>query len=81
MTNGELTVPIKNYINKCLSSSTFPDEFKIAEIIPVYKKQDVNDKTNYRPISLLPIISKIFEKVLYSQLETVANKIFFTKTV
>ena len=44
--------------------------------MPVCKKQDVNDKINYQPISLLPIISKAFEKVLYSQLETVVNKIF-----
>ena len=44
--------------------------------MPVYKKQDVNDKINYQPIGLLPIISKAFEKVLYSQLETVVNKIF-----
>ena len=47
--------------------------------MPVYKKQDVNDKINYQPISLLPIISKAFEKVLYSQLETVVNKIFWQK--
>ena len=57
-------------------SSTNPDELKIANIVPVYKKQSVNDKTNYRPISLLPIISKLFEKVPYGQLETVANEIF-----
>ena len=41
--------------------------------------QDVSNKTNYRLITLLPIISKIFEKVLRSQLETVANKIFSSK--
>ena len=60
----------------CISSSTFPDKLKITDIIPVYKKHDQNNKTNYWPISLLPIISKTFEKVLYSQLRTVANKIF-----
>ena len=46
-------------------------------ILSQYTKiEDVNNKNNYRPISLLPIISKIFEKVLYSQLEIVANKVF-----
>ena len=35
------------------------DELKIADIVPVYKKQDVNDKTNYCPTGLLPIILKI----------------------
>ena len=68
-----------NCINNCISSNTFPDELKIVDVIPVYKKEDVNDKINYQPISLLPIISKIFEKFLYLQLETVANKIFSPK--
>ena len=45
-----------------MSTGTFPDELKIADIVPVFKKEDPNDKTNYRPISLLPLISKIFEK-------------------
>ena len=47
-----------NCINNCISSNTFPDELKIVDVISVYKKQDVNDKINYQPISLLPIISK-----------------------
>ena len=58
---------------------TFPDKRNIADIILVYKKQDVSDIKTDSPIGLLPIISKIFEKVLYSQLETVANKIFSPK--
>lgn len=61
----EVIVPIINYMNKCISWSTFSDEFKIADIYSVYKKENVNYKTSYRPISSLPIISKIFEKVLY----------------
>ena len=48
------------------------DELKNADIIPVYEKQDVNDKTSYQSISLLPIILKIFGKVLYFT----ANKYF-----
>ena len=39
------------------------------------KKEDPNNKTNYRPISLLPIISKIFERVLFKQIEKLAKKI------
>ena len=50
------------------SISSFLDELKITDIMSVYKKQDVSDKTNYQPISLLPIISQIFEKTPYSQL-------------
>ena len=52
---------------------------KLLTLSQSTKKQDENDKADYRPISLLPIISKILEKALYSQLETVANKTFSPK--
>ena len=58
----EIAEPIRNCINSSISTGTFPDELKIADIVPVFKKEDPKDKTNYRPISLLPLISKIFEK-------------------
>ena len=77
MVQEELIVTITNCVNKCISLSTFPDDLKTADVMPVSKKPDVGNKTNYQPISLLPII----EKLLYSQLETIANKIFFTKTM
>ena len=69
----KITTSRHKKIEATVSGWTFVD------IIPVYKKQDVSDKANYRPINLLPIISKIFEMVLYSQLETVANKTFSPK--
>ena len=69
---------VTNCINECISWSTFQDELKIADI-SVYQKQYLNDKTKNQPISLLPFISKIFGKILYSQLETVANKVFSAK--
>ena len=71
--------PFLNTMTQMCLSSTIPDELKFADIVPGYKKQDVKDKSNYRLISFLPIISKLFEKVLYEQLETVANEIFFQK--
>ena len=52
-----------------MSTGTFPDELKIVDIVPVFKKEDPKDKTNYRPISLLPLISKISEKFFISRLK------------
>ena len=54
-------------INQSLLTGIFPDTLKIAKISPVYKKEDPHLTDNYRPISLLPIISKVFEKVVFKQ--------------
>ncbi len=50
-----------------LNTGIFPDKLKIAKINPIYKKDDDNLFTNYRPISLLPAISEVFEKVIFQQ--------------
>ena len=51
----------------------------MADIVPVFKKEDQNDKANYRPINLMSLISKIFEKVLYQQVKDFGNKILSLK--
>lgn len=61
---------ITRCINNALHSCEFPSKLKLAEIIPIHKKAETNMKCNYRPISLLPVVSKIFEKILYSQINT-----------
>jgi hypothetical protein len=63
-----LALPISMLINECFSSSSFPDCLKIAIVTPIYKKGDKNNPSNYRPISSLPIISKIFEINIKNQL-------------
>ncbi len=51
-----------------LKSGILPDKLKIDKVIPLYKKEDETSFSNYRPISLLQAISKIFEKVVFVQL-------------
>lgn len=60
--------PLSHIFNLSLSSGIFPDLLKIAKIIPIYKKDDPSQIVNYRPISLLPSISKILEKIVYNRL-------------
>jgi len=55
-------------VNSSLISGIFPDKLKIAKILPVLKKGDSEDFSSYRPVSLLPIFSKIYERVVYRQL-------------
>ena len=56
-------VKIENDFNVCVESCVFPTQQKHADVTPVYKKGDRNDKANYRPVSILPPMSKIFEKL------------------
>ena len=43
----------------------FPDELKLARVVPIYKSGDKKEVSNYRPISVLSFYSKIFEKIMY----------------
>ena len=58
---------------------SFPGKLKVADVIPVFKKEDSNNKANYRPISLLNIISKRFERVLFELIEKFSEKILSPK--
>ncbi len=59
--------PLTLLINQVLNSGISPDTFKIAKVIPIYKKGDPSLFENYRPISLLPAISKVLEKIIALQ--------------
>ncbi|KAL4227059.1 hypothetical protein ACF0H5_015033 [Mactra antiquata] len=68
--------PLTNIINISISKNCFPDKLKLAQVTPLYKKGDALSKSNYRPVSILPISSKIFEKILSQQLTTYFDDIF-----
>ena len=54
--------------NQRFTKCIFPECFKISKVIPLYKKRDKTDPHNYRPISLLSSLSKIFEKILHKRM-------------
>ena len=63
-------------INHSISNSTFPEQLKWADVRPVFKKNSRTDKENYRPVNILPNISKIYERCLYKQLYDYFDLIF-----
>ena len=54
--------------NMCLRQGCVPDDLKVARVTPIYKSGSKDDFSNYRPVSILPICSKILEKIVYKQL-------------
>ena len=75
-----LATPIAQICNLSIKLLTVPDECKIAKLKPLYKKGKKTDPKNYRPISLLPVISKILEEVIHDQtMDYVTKKIILYK--
>ena len=66
-------------INLCIAAGNFVDDFMQAEIRPFYKKDGRTDKSNYRPISILSNVLKIYERSLYNQLYDYFDKNIFSK--
>ena len=66
--------PLSIIFNDCLNKGKFSHEWKKAKVLPGHKKGNKQSLKNYRPISLLPICSKIFEHLIYNEMFT-----FFTK--
>ena len=55
-----------SFINNSIKSSTFPSCLKEADVTPIHKKGKKDKKGNYRPNSILPVLSKIFERIVYT---------------
>ena len=56
--------PLTYLINLSITQGIFPCEMQLAKVIPIYKSEDVQLVQNYRPISVLPFFSKVFEKII-----------------
>ena len=68
-----LSKPISDLCNLSITSEKFPDICKVAKLKPLYKKGSLTEPCNYRPISLLPLLSEVVEKVTHDQTGTFLN--------
>jgi hypothetical protein len=68
--------PITKLINKSISSAKFPDNLKEAQVVPLYKKNSQLEAGNYRPVNILLVVSKFFERTTYQQLIDYFDSIF-----
>ena len=64
---------ISQMLDLCLSLGKFPDIWKMARVTIIYEDGSRNEVSNYRPISVLPVVSRLFEKLVYDQLYTYLN--------
>ena len=67
---------LKILINNCLKKGVFPNDFKPADITPIFKKEDSLNKENYWPVSILSYLSKVFERILYKQIDSFTKSKF-----
>ena len=68
-TSSDATANIlQKLLNEFLETGTYPDSSKLADITSVFKKKSYLNNTNYRPVSVLPIVSKLFEKIMQKQI-------------
>ena len=71
----DICFPLTDCINSAILNGVSPDELKLVDVTLLCKKSDSEDITNYRTINVLPSLSKVYEKILYKQL----NSFFETK--
>ena len=64
---------LQKLFNNTLSNKEFPDELKLAHVTPTWKKEDPNKSKNDRAVSVFPVVSKVFEKVMHDQISQYIN--------
>ena len=68
LSHKSILKPLKLLFENCLRTGIFPDQWKKANIVPIHKKGDKQLLKNYRPVSLLPICGKVFERIIFNDL-------------
>ena len=71
---------LTDLFNLSITSGVFPSDWKIAKVSPLFKSGDLNNANNYRPISVLPTIARVFERLIFDQLYTYVNDNTFLYT-
>ena len=75
MCDGSLVQPVQSLIFRgCIDTDVYPDSWKKSYIVPVHKKGDKHIVNNYRPVSLLPICSKILQKIIFDSIMRFLNE-------
>ena len=71
---------LSTIFNKSISEGLFPNNWKVARVAPIFKEGPTEDRSNYRPISVLPVVSRLFEKTIFNQLYAYFddNKLFYS---
>ena len=69
---------LKTIFNNCLIKAEFPNELKLTDVTPILKKKDPSRAENYRPVSVLPSVSKIFERNLHKQVSSYVDQFLST---
>ena len=67
---------VKVSVNEALTTGSFPDSLKWANVRTIYKKVNPFDQTNYRPVSTLPLLLKVYERVIYEQASNYFEPVF-----
>ena len=70
---NEYVIPLTHLINLSIVQGDFPSELKLAKVLPIYKSEEEHFTQNYRPISVLPYFSKIYERAIYNHLMQYIN--------
>jgi len=65
---------LSHIINSSIQKAIFPNELKLSKVVPLFKKGNKDEISNYRPISILPIFDKVFEKIMHIRLVTFFEK-------
>ena len=64
----EICIPLTDCINSAILNGKFPSELKMADVMQIFRKDNPFEKAHFRPISLLPSLSKVYEKLIYQKL-------------